>query len=96
MPRPLAVTQDERTLYCALSDLHGFVIADIPSRKVVQTVKLPAVPAGTTFPVPHTPTHGLELRPGEKELWVTSCGTDTIYIWDPNIGREAIDSLAGS
>jgi len=22
--------------------------------------------------------------------------SDTIYIWDPNIGREALDSLAGS
>src|SRR5262249_37093672 len=38
VPRPLAVTHDEKTLYCALSDLHGFVIADIPQRKVVEAV----------------------------------------------------------
>lgn len=82
VPRPLAVTRDEKTLYCALSDLHGFVIADIPRGKVVQRVELPALPPGTKFPVPNTPTHGLELTPDEKELWVTSCGTDLVYIFD--------------
>jgi YVTN family beta-propeller protein len=82
VPRPLAVTRDEKTLYCALSDLHGFVIADIPSRKVIHKVELPALPPGTKFPVPQTPTHGLELLPDEKELWVTSCGTDQVYVFD--------------
>src|SRR5262249_54697729 len=82
VPRPLAVTRDEKTLYCALSDLHGFVIVDVPSRKVVQTVELPPLPTGVKFPVPHTPTHGLELSPDEKELWVTSCGTDTVHVFD--------------
>lgn len=82
VPRPLAVTRDEKTLYCALSDLHGFVIADIEQRKVIHTVELPALPPGVKFPVPNTPTHGLELTPDEKELWVTSCGTDTIHVFD--------------
>src|SRR5207248_1621644 len=82
VPRPLAVTRDEKTLYCALSDLHGFVIADVPARKVVKKVELGPLPPGTRFPVPHTPTHGLELTPDEKELWVTSCGTDTVHVFD--------------
>jgi YVTN family beta-propeller protein len=82
VPRPLAVTHDEKTLYCALSDLHGFVIADIPKRVVVETVDLPPLPEGVELPVPHTPTHGLELSPDERELWVTSCGTDTVYVFD--------------
>jgi YVTN family beta-propeller protein len=34
------------------------------------------------LPVPNTPTHGIELTPDEKELWVTSVGTDTIYVYD--------------
>src|SRR5262249_35083209 len=46
VPRPLALTLDEKTLYCALSDLHGFVIADVPKRKVVEKVRLPALPEG--------------------------------------------------
>jgi YVTN family beta-propeller protein len=82
IPRPIAVTRDEKTLYCALSDLHGFVIADVGQRKVVETVNLPPLPPGTKFPVPSTPTHGIELTPDEKELWVTSCGTDMVYVFD--------------
>jgi YVTN family beta-propeller protein len=82
VPRPLAVTRDGRTLYCALSDLHGFVIADIPGGKVVRKVELPPLPPGVKLPVPHTPTHGLELTPDGKELWVTSCGADAVYVFD--------------
>jgi YVTN family beta-propeller protein len=82
IPRPLAVTHDEKTLYCELSDLHGFVVADVPSRKVIAKVELPPLPPDVKFPVPHTPSHGLELTPDEKELWVTSCGTDTVYVYN--------------
>src|SRR5262249_13169935 len=39
IPRPLAVTRDEKTLYCQLSDLHGFVVVDVPGRKVVAKVE---------------------------------------------------------
>jgi YVTN family beta-propeller protein len=87
VPRPLAVTRDGKTLYCALSDLHGFVIADIPARKVVRKVELPPLPKGAKLPVPHTPTHGLELTPDGKELWVTSCATDTVHVFDTARGK---------
>jgi YVTN family beta-propeller protein len=82
IPRPLAVTRDEKTLYCELTDLHGFVVADVPGRKVIAKVELPPLPADVKFPVPRTPSHGLELTPDEKELWATSCGTDTVYVYD--------------
>jgi YVTN family beta-propeller protein len=81
IPRPLAVTRDERILYCQLSDLHGFVIANVPDRKVIAKVQLPPLSPGVKFPVPHTPSHGLALTPDEQELWATSCGTDTVYIY---------------
>jgi YVTN family beta-propeller protein len=87
VPRPLAVTRDGKTLYCALSDLHGFVIADVPARKVVRKVELPPLPPGAKLPVPRTPTHGLELTPDGKELWVTSCATDTVYVFDTARGE---------
>ncbi|MCI0464029.1 MAG: beta-propeller fold lactonase family protein [Gemmataceae bacterium] len=87
VPRPLAVTRDGKTLYCALSDLHGFVIADIPGRKVVRKVELPPLPPGAKLPVPRTPTHGLELTPDGKELWVTSCALDTIHVFDTGRGE---------
>src|SRR5215831_6824706 len=31
VPRPFAVSKDEKVLYSALTDFHGFVIVDIPS-----------------------------------------------------------------
>src|SRR5262249_2607042 len=86
-PRPLPVARGGTTVYCAVSDLHGHVIADIPQRKVTAKIELPALPPGTKFPVPRTPTHGLELTPDEKELWVTSCGTDTMYVFDIATGK---------
>jgi YVTN family beta-propeller protein len=92
IPRPLAVTRDEKTLYCQLSDLHGFVVADGAGRKVIAKVELPPLPPGTEFPVPHTPSHGLELTPDEKELWVTSTGTETVYVYD-TAGKKLVGSI---
>ncbi len=37
IPRPYAVTRDGKTLYVALTDLHGFVVASIPERKVISS-----------------------------------------------------------
>ncbi len=82
------MTRDEKTLYCQLSDLHGFVVADVPARKVIAKVELPPLPTGVQFPVPNTPSHGLELTPDERELWATSCGTETVYVYDT--ARKAI------
>jgi YVTN family beta-propeller protein len=96
VPRPMAVTKDEKTLYCALSDLHGFVIADVARRQVVQTVELPPLPPGARLPVPRTPTHGLELSPDEKELWVTSCATDCMYVFDTASKKLVAKVAAGS
>jgi YVTN family beta-propeller protein len=84
-PRPYVVTADGRTMYVALSDLHGFVIVDIPEKKVVRRVEMPA-----EHPHPHerpyepidTLTHGLALSPDESELWVTSLLDDCLYVYD--------------
>jgi YVTN family beta-propeller protein len=82
VPRPLAVSSDEQRMYVALSDLHGFVIVDIPHRRVIEKVELPAPPAGAQPLVAYTPTHGLDLTPEGKELWVTSMVGDGVYVYD--------------
>src|SRR5216684_3484691 len=48
------------------ANLHGFVAADIPSRKVIQRVKLPAAPPLDCPLELNTPTHGLALTPDGK------------------------------
>jgi YVTN family beta-propeller protein len=82
IPRPYAVTKDGKTLYSALTDLHGFVVASIPNRKVTARVHLPPAPQSTCVLEPHTPTHGIALSPDDKQLWVTSLADNGVYVYD--------------
>src|SRR4030088_1418869 len=85
-PRPFVVSKDGRTMYVAVSDLHGFNIVDIPEKKVTQRVEMPSEhpgpPRPRQFETPDTETHGLALNPNESEIWVTSLLDDCIYIYD--------------
>jgi YVTN family beta-propeller protein len=82
IPRPYAVSKDGKRLYAALTDLHGFVIASIPDNKIVARVELPPAPPLACRLEPHTPTHGIELSPDGKELWVTSLADSGVYVYD--------------
>jgi YVTN family beta-propeller protein len=82
IPRPYAVSKDGKGLYVALTDLHGFVVASIPDQKVVEREELPPAPPASCPLEPRTPTHGLELSPDGKELWVTSLADNGVYVYD--------------
>lgn len=83
VPRPIAVSHDEKTLYVALSGFHGFVIADVPTRQVVRKIEFPALPPGTDLrPLLNTATHGLTLTPDGKELWAASLASGNVYVYD--------------
>lgn len=84
-PRPYTVSSDGRTMYVAVADLHGFVIVDIPSQKVMERVELPAEHATLKklqYETQDTLTHGLALSPDGSELWVSSLKDDAMYIYD--------------
>ncbi len=84
-PRPFLVTRDGTTMYVAVSNLHGFDIVDISSKKLVQRVELQAEHAQLKprkYETPDTFTHGIGLSPDENELWVTSLFDDAVYIYD--------------
>lgn len=82
IPRPYAVTRDGTTMFVALTDLHGFAIVSIPERKVLSRVELPPAPPLNCPLEPRTPTHGLELSPDGKKLWVTSLADSGVYVYD--------------
>ena len=82
IPRPYAVSNDEKTIYTALTGLHGFAVSDIPSRKVVERVELPPAPPLNCPLEVNTPTHGLALTPDGKELWVTSLADGGVYVYN--------------
>ena len=96
IPRPIAVSEDEKTMYVALSDFHGFIIVDVPGRKVIQRVELPPAPHNTNPLEPHTETHGLALSPDGKELWVTSLGDNGIYVFDVAANRLLTEVHTGA
>jgi YVTN family beta-propeller protein len=77
--RPLALTRDGRTVYAALSNLIGFVVADI-EKGVTRRVELGTLPEGVPPPYLDTYTHALHLSPDETELWVTDCINDLVRI----------------
>lgn len=85
-PRPFVVSKDGSTMYVAVSDLHGFNIVDIASKKVLDRVEMPAdhpgPPRPREFETPDTLTHGLALTADESEVWATSLLDDSIYIYD--------------
>ena len=82
-PRPFAVSKDGKTAYVALSGLHGFAITTpdgTPHR-----VELPPGPPEPPLCQKYernTPTHGVALSPDGKELWVTSMGNASVYVYD--------------
>lgn len=96
VPRPIAVDRDEKTMYVALSNFHGFAIIDIPSRKVVHRVEFPPLPPDTDLrPLLNTATHGLMLTPDGKELWAASVPTGNVFVYDVGSGKVAPAIAAG-
>lgn len=90
VPRPIAVDREEKVMYVALSLFHGFVIVDIPSRKVVNKVEFPALPPDLDLrPLLNTATHGLMLTPDGKELWAASVPTGNVFVYNVASGRVA-------
>jgi YVTN family beta-propeller protein len=96
IPRPYAVSTDEKTLYVALSDFHGYAVASIPQCKVIQRVELPWAPPSKCPLEPHTPTHGLGLSPDGAELWVTSLADDRVYVYDTRANKLLGKVLTGN
>lgn len=78
-PRPIALAHDEKRLYANVDTLIGFEIADIPSRRVIHRVEA-EVPAELLRKPSRS--HGIGLRPGERELWMCDVFHDRTYIFD--------------
>jgi YVTN family beta-propeller protein len=78
-PRPIALSKDERRLYANVDTLIGFEVADLESRKVVHRVEA-EVPAELLRTASRS--HGLGIRPDQKELWMCDVYHDRTYVFD--------------
>jgi DNA-binding beta-propeller fold protein YncE len=77
--RPMAITRDGRTVYAALSNLLGFVVADV-EKGVNRRVELGTLPDELPRPYLDTFTHALHLSADESEIWVTDCINDLVRV----------------
>jgi len=81
-PRPFIVMPDEKTIYTALSGLHGVATVDV-ARKSETQLALPAMPLMNCKVEPaNTPTHGIALTTDRRKLWITSVSGGGVYIYD--------------
>ena len=81
-PRPLALSRDEKRLYVNVDTLIGFEVADVSARKVLHRVEA-EVPAELLRKASRS--HGIGLRPDEKELWMCDVYHDRTYVFDVTV-----------
>ncbi len=88
--RPMAIPRRGSPIYVALSRLHGFAVFDPDQKKILKRVELPPLPPDTPPPFLNTYTHGLLLVNNERELWVTSCPGNALYVFSlPDLKQTA-------
>lgn len=81
-PRPFIVTADEKTLYTALSGLHGMATIDLVNKTMSQ-IALPPMPwLNCRVEPPNTPVHGITMTPDGKKIWITSVSDGAVYVYD--------------
>jgi DNA-binding beta-propeller fold protein YncE len=91
--RPFAITDDEKFAYANVDGLLGFEIAEIQKEpwggKMIRRVEA-QVPAQRLAEIPNppakkphsTPSHGLNLRPDQKEVWMVDGVYGYVYAFD--------------
>jgi DNA-binding beta-propeller fold protein YncE len=87
--RPFAVSDDDRYLYANVDGLLGFEIADVAAGKVIHRAeartppeRLAQIPDPPKAKPHSTPSHGLNLRPDQKEVWMVDGVYGYVYVFD--------------
>jgi DNA-binding beta-propeller fold protein YncE len=91
--RPFAVTDDERYLYANVDGLLGFEIAEIQKNpwggRIIRRVeahtpdaRLADIPEPPRAKPHSTPSHGLNLRPDQREVWMVDGVYGFVYVFD--------------
>jgi DNA-binding beta-propeller fold protein YncE len=92
--RPFAVTKDEKFVYANVDGLLGFEVAPVREgdqwgHHVLYRVEA-QTPASRLADIPNppahrphsTPSHGINIRPDQKEVWVADTTYGYIYVYD--------------
>lgn len=81
--RPIAVSPDGARLYANVNGLAGFEVADLAERVRLHRieVQMPEAIRARTPTVTKSISHGLEIRPGGRELWTVD-DRGGLYVFD--------------
>lgn len=91
--RPFAVSDDEKYLYANVDGLLGFEIAEVQKSpwggRMIQRVeaqtpseRLAEIPVPPRSKPHSTPSHGLNLRPDQREVWMVDGVYGYVYVFD--------------
>lgn len=87
--RPFAISNDERYVFANVDALLGFEVGDIRSGRMLHRVEA-QTPAERLEQIPNppkrkphsTPSHGINLRPDQKEVWVVDGVYGYVYVYN--------------
>jgi YVTN family beta-propeller protein len=83
-PRPITISPDGKRLYVNTDNLMGFLVVDIPSRKVVAKAEYPMTAEEQASP---SRSHGIGVTPDGKEVWSTDINHGVVHVFDVT-GKE--------
>jgi YVTN family beta-propeller protein len=77
--RPIALTVDEKRLFAQVDGLVGFEQADVEARKMIHRVPAELTPEQKKIA---SRSHGLAVRPDQKELWECDVEHHEVHVYD--------------
>ena len=64
-----------------MTGLHGFVVADVSTRRVVDKLELPPADVAAVSAYGYTPSHGMGIRPGHGQLWANNVFGNSVEVF---------------
>jgi YVTN family beta-propeller protein len=77
--RPIAVSRAGSRLYAEVDGLVGFEVGDVPHHKLLYRIPADLSPAQRKVP---SRSHGLGVRPDQKELWECDLEHHEVHVYD--------------
>jgi YVTN family beta-propeller protein len=77
--RPIALSHDEKRLFAEVDGLVGVEMADLGARRMTQRVKAKLTDEQKKAP---SRSHGLGIRPDQKELWECDVEHHDVHVYD--------------
>lgn len=91
--RPVALTKDEKRLFAEVDGLVGIEMADVPAKKMIHRVPADLTPEQKKT---GSRSHGLCLRPDEKEIWACDVENFQVQVYDiadPNAKPKQVATI---